>query len=259
MKTALITGASSGIGKELAKIHASKGGDLIIVARSGDALQKLKTDLESTYTIKVHVIEKDLTAPHATQEIYDEITADGIQVNYLINNAGFGGIGKFHKRDWASDQNMIMLNIMALTHLCRLFIPDFVQRNEGKILNVSSVASLMPGPMQAVYFASKAFVSSLSNAIAQELSTTNVTVTNMMPGATATDFGRVSGMDKTSAFNQTATVENVAQTGYEAMINGVIDVKAGLTFSQKAMIATIPLAPKKILLQMMEKMQQPKE
>ncbi|AUC80300.1 short-chain dehydrogenase [Nonlabens sp. MB-3u-79] len=259
MKTALITGASSGIGKDLAKIHASKGGDLIIVARSGDELRQLQSDLESAYQINVHVIVKDLTALNATQEIYDEVKAAGIPIDYLINNAGFGGIGKFYKRDWEIDQQMILLNIMALTHLCRLFIPDFVKRNEGKILNVSSTASLMPGPMQAIYFATKAYVTSLSNAIAQELSKTNITVTNLMPGATATGFGKVSGMDKTSLFDQTATSEEVAQTGYDAMINGDIDVKAGLCFSQKAMLAAIPLAPKKLLLKMIEKMQQPRE
>jgi len=259
MKTALITGASSGIGKELAKIHASKGGDLIIVARSGDELQQLKSDLESAYQVQVHVIVKDLTAPNATQEIYDEVKSAGIHVDYLINSAGFGGLGKFHKRDWETDQQMILLNIMALTHLCRLFIPDFVKRNEGKILNVSSTASLMPGLMQAVYFASKAYVTSLSNAIAQELSETNITVTNLMPGATATDFGKTSGMDKTSLFDQTATSKDVAQTGYDAMINGDMDVKAGLRFFQKAMLAAIPLTPKKVLLKMVEKMQQPRD
>ena len=259
MKTALITGASSGIGKDLAKIHASKGGDLIIVARSGDELRQLQSDLESAYQINVHVIVKDLTAPHATQEIYDEVKAAGIPIDYLINNAGFGGIGKFYKRDWEIDQQMILLNIMALTHLCRLFIPDFVKRNEGKILNVSSTASLMPGPMQAIYFATKAYVTSLSNAIAQELSETNITVTNLMPGATATGFGKTSGMDKTSLFDQTATSEEVAQTGYDAMINGDINVKAGLRFSQKAMLAAIPFTPKKLLLKMIEKMQQPRE
>jgi short-subunit dehydrogenase len=113
--------------------------------------------------------------------------------------------------------------------------------------------------MQAIYFATKAYVTSLSNAIAQELSETNITVTNLMPGATATGFGKTSGMDKTSLFDQTATSEEVAQTGYNAMINGDIDVKAGLRFSQKAMLAAIPLAPKKLLLKMIEKMQQPRE
>jgi short-subunit dehydrogenase len=205
------------------------------------------------------VIVKDLTAPDATQEVYDEIKEAGIEIYYLINNAGFGGIGKFHERDWSSDQNMILLNVMALTHLCRVFLPQFVKRNSGRVLNVSSTASLMPGPMQAVYFATKAFVASLSNAISQELSETNITVTNLMPGATETDFGKTSGMDKTSLFDQTASAKDVAQTGYNAMINGDMDVKAGLSFSQKAMLATIPFTPKKVLLKMVEKMQQPKD
>ena len=259
MKTALITGASSGIGKELANIHASNGGNLVIVARSEEELNELKSKLGSQHKVNVHVIVKDLTAPDATQEVYDEIKEAGIEIDYLINNAGFGGIGKFHERDWSSDQNMILLNVMALTHLCRLFTPDFVNRNSGKILNVSSTASLMPGPMQAVYFATKAFVRSLSNAISQELSETNATVTNLMPGATETDFGKTSGMDKTSLFDQTASAKDVAQAGYDAMLNGDMDIKTGLSFSQKAMLATIPFTPKKVLLKMVEKMQQPKD
>lgn len=258
MKTALITGASSGIGKELAKIHASQGGHLVIIARSGDRLLLLKEELENQYNISVHVIVKDLTHKNATQEIYDEVKAAGISVDYLINNAGFGGIGKFHKRDWAQDQNMIMLNITALTHLCRLFIPDFIERNEGKILNISSTASLMPGPMQAVYFATKAFVTSLSNALSQELSHTNITVTNVMPGATDTGFGKTSGMDKTSLFKNTATPLDVATTAYNAMIKGKMDIKAGVSLTQKAMLYTLAIIPKKWILKMVEKMQQPK-
>ncbi|HSH19643.1 MAG TPA: SDR family NAD(P)-dependent oxidoreductase, partial [Draconibacterium sp.] len=145
MKTALITGASTGIGKELAIIHAEKGGDLIIVARSKAKLENLKTELEQKYSVKIMIIAKDLGKPEAPKEIYDEVKKSGVEVNYLINNAGFGGIGKFHERDWNQDLAMINLNIVALTALTRMFLPDFVSRNEGKILNVSSTASLMPG------------------------------------------------------------------------------------------------------------------
>ncbi|WP_124981325.1 SDR family NAD(P)-dependent oxidoreductase [Nonlabens xiamenensis] len=258
-KTALITGASSGIGKELAKIHASQGGDLIIIARSENELLQLQQELQDEYGVQVKVIIKDLTDPGATQDIYNQVQNEDLRVDYLINNAGFGGIGKFHERPWEQDQQMILLNVMALTHLSRLFLPEFVARNSGRILNVSSTASLMPGPMQAVYFATKAFVRSLSNAISQELSDTAVTVTNLMPGATATDFGNTSGMDKTSLFEQTASATEVAQTGYDAMLKGKMDIKAGLSFGQKAMLASLPLTPKKVILKMVEKMQTPEE
>ena len=164
--TALITGASSGLGKEFARIHAAKGGDVIIIARRTDKLIGLQKELENKYNVTVKVIAKDLTLPNAAQEIYDEVQQQGIAVKYLINNAGFGGHGKFHERVWEEDLAMIHLNIIALTALTRLFLPDFVTRNQGKILNVSSTASFMPGPLQAVYFATKAYVTFFSNAIA---------------------------------------------------------------------------------------------
>lgn len=257
-KTILITGASSGIGKEIANIHAEKGGDLVIVARSKDKLEKLKTELESKHSVKVMVIVKDLGLPEAPKEIYDEVKKAGIQIDYLVNNAGFGGLGKFHERDWTQDLAMINLNIVALTALTRLFLPDFVKRNSGKILNVSSTASLMPGPLQAVYYASKAYVTSFSNAIAEELHDTNITVTTLMPGATETEFGRVSGMDKTSMFQRTANARSVAEDGYNGMLAGKLNVISGVTFGQKLMMAMIPVSPKKMILKQIRQMQEVK-
>lgn len=258
-KTALITGASGGIGKELAKIHAEKGGNLVIIARSLDKLNELKEELESNYNTKVFVFEKDLTEPNAVQEVYDYVNKYNISIDYLINNAGFGGVGKFYERDWEKDLSMIQLNIIALTGLTRKFLPDFVKRNSGKILNVSSTASLMAGPMQAVYFATKAFVTSFSNAISEELRDTNVTVTNLMPGATETGFGATSGMDKTDLFKNVASVSKVAEAGYNGMIEGKLDVISGLTFAQKIMIKSIPILPKKLALKQVMEMQQPKD
>ncbi|GAA3514210.1 SDR family oxidoreductase [Aquimarina addita] len=255
-KTALITGASSGIGKEFAYIHAEKGGNLIIVARSEDTLNELKQELEDKYKIQVFVISKDLTVSAAPQEIYEEVKMAGLTVDYLINNAGFGSLGLFHKQQLAQHIGMIHLNIAALTELTYHFLQDFIKSNGGKVLNVSSTASLMPGPLQAVYFATKAYVTSFSNAIAEELKETNVTVTNLMPGATATQFGEVSGMDKTPMFKNTASARSVAEDGYNGMIAGKLDVTSGLTFAQKAMISMIPLTPKKILLQQIKKMQE---
>ena len=241
-KVALITGASSGIGKELAQIHAKNGGDLIIVARSKDKLESLKAELESTHGIKVTVIAKDLSHPDSAKAIYEEVKSADIEVEYLINNAGFGGRGKFHERAWEKDQAMINLNILALTALCRLFLPDMLARNSGKILNVSSTASFMPGPLQAVYFATKAYVTFFSNAIAEELHNTNITVTTLMPGATETEFAKTSGMDKTDLFDKPVSAESVAQDGYNGMLKGKMDVISGLTTSQ-----TIMMKMKKLL------------
>lgn len=256
--TALITGASTGIGKEFAKIHAEKGGNLVIVARSEDKLLQLKKEIEQQYKVNVEVISKDLTDVNTTQEIYDEVKKLGIEIDILINNAGFGGLGKFNERPLQNDLSMINLNIVALTSLTSLFLEDFVRRNSGRILNVSSTASLMPGPLQAVYFATKAYVTSFSNAIAEELHDTNITVTNLMPGATETEFGKVSGMDKTEMFKDAASANSVALDGYNGMLKGKLDVISGLTTMQKIMIGSIPFSPKKMVLKMTRKLQEVK-
>lgn len=254
-KVALITGASSGFGREFCQIHAEKGGDLVVVARRKDKLEQLKTELESKFSINVTVIPKDLSLPHVPQEIYDEVKKANIQVDYLINNAGFGGIGKFHERDWGKDHSMIMVNIMALTELTRLFLPDFVKRNNGKILNVSSSAAFLPGPLQAVYYASKSYVTSFSNALAEELYNTNITVTALMPGAADTEFAKISGMDKTSAGKSGFGARKVALEGYNGMLKGKLNIVSAL-FSQKLMVKFIPFLPKKILLKAIRKMQE---
>lgn len=254
-KTALVTGASSGIGKEFAHIHAEKGGDLVIVARSEDKLNALKKELEEKYKIKVFVIGKDLSNSKAALEVYQEVHKEGIKVDYLINNAGFGGIGKFNERELEEDLSMIELNIIALTALTHYFLQDFTKINAGKILNVSSTASLMPGPFQAVYYATKAYVASFSNAISEELRGTNISVTNLMPGATASEFGEISGMNKTELFKSPASARTVAEDGYNGMIKADLDVISGLTFSQKLMFKMLPFLPKKVILKQVRKMQ----
>jgi short-subunit dehydrogenase len=255
-KTALITGASSGIGRELAHIHAATGGDLVLVARSTQKLNELKIELESKYKIIAAVITKDLTAPNAARELYDEVKSLHIEVDYLINNAGFGGIGKFLERKLEEDVSMIQLNVVALTQLTHLFTNDFVKKGSGKVLNVSSTASLIPGPLQATYYATKAFVTSFSNALSEELRGTGVTVTNLMPGATDTDFGKVSGMDKTKLFDAPVSALQVAQDGYDAMLSGNIDIISGLTFSQKLLMKMMPFMPKKMILKQIREMQE---
>lgn len=255
-KTALITGASSGIGRELAHIHAATCGNLVLVARSTQKLNELKIELESKYKIIAAVITKDLTAPNAAQELYDEVKSLNIEVDYLINNAGFGGIGKFLERKLEEDVSMIQLNVVALVQLTHLFTNDFVKKGSGKVLNVSSTASLIPGPLQATYYATKAFVTSFSNALSEELRGTGVTVTNLMPGATDTDFGKVSGMDKTKLFDAPVSALQVAQDGYDAMLSGNIDIISGLTFSQKLLMKMMPFMPKKMVLKQIREMQE---
>ncbi|WP_430809767.1 MULTISPECIES: SDR family NAD(P)-dependent oxidoreductase [unclassified Carboxylicivirga] len=255
-RVALITGASSGIGKELACVHARHGGDMIVVARRVDKLVELKNRLETEYGICVKVIEKDLSDMAAVRSLYDEVQQENIVVDYLINNAGFGGLGAFDGRDASFHLQMIQLNIAALTLLTRLFLPQFKQRRSGRILNVSSTVSRMPGPYQAVYFASKAYVTSFSNALHEELRGSGVTVTNLMPGATESEFGARSGMDKTPVFKRTAKAQRVAEAGYIAMMKGKINHTAGLTFIQQILMKLLPFLPIKIILRQVRKMQE---
>ena len=255
-KTALITGASSGIGKELAHIHAEKGGDLVIIARRLEKLNSIKEELEQKHSVSVIAIAKDLSVPGAAKEIYAEVSKAEIQIDYLINNAGFGLRGKYHELPWERQHQMMQLNMIALSEMTYLFLPDMVKRNSGKILNNTSTASYMPGPLQAVYYATKAYAAFLSNAIAEELHDTNITVTNLMPGATATEFAKTANMDKTDLFKNAFSARSVAEDGYEGMLKGKLDVVSGLTFGQKVMMTMIPLFPKKMLLKQVRQMQE---
>ncbi len=255
-KTALITGASSGIGKELARVHASRGGDLILVARREEKLELIKRELEERYSVKVTIFAMDLSVVGAAQELYESVELNGLKVDYLMNNAGFGLVGKFHELPLPRQREMINLNIIALTELSYLFLPNMLQQKGAKILNTSSTASYMPGPLQAVYYATKAYVTFFSNALAEELRETDITVTNLMPGATQSEFGATSGMDKTALFKKTVSARSVAQDGYNAMIRGDLDVISGLTLGQKITLSLIPFTPKKMLLKTIREMQE---
>ena len=256
--TALITGASSGIGKELATIHAERGGNLILVARSKDKLNELKVELEKKHEVLVSIIQKDLSAAGAAKELFNEVQSLGIQVDYLMNNAGFGLVGKFHELPWERQMQMINLNMIALTELTYLFLQEMVARNNGKILNTSSTAGLIPGPLQAVYFASKAYVSSFSNAIAEELYDKNITVTALLPGATETGFAKISGVDKTAIYSNPASARSVAEDGYNAMVKGKLDVISVSSRSQKMQLSLVPFFPKKMILKQTRQMQEEK-
>lgn len=221
-KTALITGASKGIGKELALIFAENRCDLILTARSGDRLKLLKKQLESRYGISVSPIVKDLCRPGAAGELFREIKEMGLEVDYLVNNAGFGDYGAFADTPWECYQEMITLNITSLTHLTHLFVQEWKGRKEGKILNLSSTAAFQPGPMMAVYFATKAFVLHLSEALGNELEKEHITVTALCPGPTSTHFGEVSKMNASQLVKsvKVAGAREVAELGFTAMMKG---------------------------------------
>ncbi|NBR15594.1 MAG: SDR family oxidoreductase [Crocinitomicaceae bacterium] len=193
-KTALVTGASSGIGKELARIHASKNGNLVLVARRVEELEALKTELESKYKVQVTVFPQDLTKENAAQNVYDFTNSKGIEIEYLFNNAGFGGQGNFVDRPLSKDIEMINLNVKALVELSHLYLQDMKKRKSGRILNTASTAGYLPGPLQATYFATKAFVVSFTQALAQELKQHNITVTALCPGPVKTEFEQVAGL-----------------------------------------------------------------
>ena len=256
-KTALITGASSGIGRELAKYHAAQGGDLVIVARRKAALDELKSELESKHGISVTCIAMDLIQSGAADLLYKQVENAGIQVDYLINNAGFGGHGYFHEREWAQDEAMIQLNVTTLTELTRRFLPGMVSRDSGRVLNVASTAGFIPGPLQAVYYATKAFVNSLSQAIDEEMRHLgkDVTVTALCPGAVDTEFAESANLDGVDAFKSAKSPASVAQVGYEAMLRG--DLIAINEFNLKFLIGWIlPLLPRRTVLRISRKSMQ---
>ena len=217
---ALITGASTGIGKELAKIHAEKGNDVVIVARSQDTLNELKAQLESAYKVNVWVIVADLSTVGAAQKLFEQTQNLGLQIDILINNAGVGLHGKFHERELSRASEMMQINMLALSELTHLYLQGMVKRKQGKILNVSSTASFMPGPLQAVYYATKAYVTSFSQAVAEEVADKNVTVTALCPGPVATEFARRGELEALEFWNQSKSARSVAEAGYAGMEKG---------------------------------------
>ncbi|MCB1755354.1 MAG: SDR family oxidoreductase [Gammaproteobacteria bacterium] len=247
--TALITGASSGIGLELARIHAGKGGNLILVARSKDKLETLATELSDHHGIKVSVIAEDLSRAESAQTIFEQTEALGLQVDTLINNAGFGGHGRFHQRELAAEQAMMQVNMVSLTNLTHLYLQGMVARRQGKILNVSSTASFAPGPLQAVYYASKAYVTSFTQAIADEVAEFNITATALCPGAVATGFVAAGNLQGVAIWKNAKSPRSVAEFGYKAMEAG--ELVAINERSLRLMFNWItPLLPRKTLLKM---------
>ena len=228
-KTALITGASFGIGLELARIFAREDHNLVLVARSADRLRQLASELERAHSTRSLILATDLTEPGAAAYVLDQTTRANIAVDILVNNAGFGQYGLFAESDLDVCLRQIQLNVTTLTHLTRLYLPEMIERKSGRILNVASTAAFQPGPLMAVYFATKAYVLHFSEALANEVKGTGVAVTCLCPGATATEFHKranATGMRLLSMGKMDA--RTVAEDGYRALMAGKPLVISGL-------------------------------
>ena len=243
----LITGASSGIGLELARVAAAKGHDLVLVARTEEKLRELARELHERYGVRAEVIAADLSRPGTVAEIVSRIETLGIQIDTLVNNAGVGAYGPFTETALATELQIIHVNIVALTELTKRLLPGMIARRAGRILNVASTAAFLPGPLMAVYYATKAYVLSFSEAIANELAGTGVTVTALCPGPTASGFQAAANLEESKlvAGRTLATSRQVAEDGYDAMMAGRTLVVSG--WSNK-LVAQMPrLLPRRVV------------
>ena len=247
---ALVTGASAGIGKELAHVLA-RDHDLILTARREAELRALAGELAPA---NCHVIPADLADPSAPRGLFDAVRAAGLTIDVLVNNAGFGDLGPFADADLGKMLRMIQVNVTALTELTGLFLPDMRRRRSGRILNVGSVAGFQPGPFMAVYYATKAYVNSFSEALSAELEGTGVTVTCLAPGRTESEFGTVAGFEPTLVAGGTMEARSVAETGVRAMKRGRRMIITG--FRNRALIFAERFAPRGLVLRAVRKMQE---
>lgn len=228
--TTLVTGASAGIGVDLARRFAADGHDVIIVARRAAALEALAAELSSRHRIKATALVADLARPEAPQQIVERLRADGIPIDVVVNNAGFGAQGPFAVLPFERQMDIVQVNVTALTALTRLLLPDMLRRNRGGVLNVASTAAFQPGPLMAVYYATKAYVESFTEAIAEEVRESALRVSCLCPGPTTTEFQRVAEMTHTNLFRRKRmTSDEVAGIGYEGWKRGDVVVVPGFT------------------------------
>jgi short-subunit dehydrogenase len=256
-KTALITGSSFGIGMEFARIFAREGYNLVLVARTADRLRQLASEVEKNHGTRSLILAADLTEPGAPAYVLDQTTRADIQLDVLVNNAGFGQYGPFAENDLEECLRQIQLNVTTLTHLTRLYLPAMVERKSGGILNVASTAAFQPGPLMAVYFATKAYVLHFSEALANELQGSGVTVTCLCPGATATEFHKranATGMNLLKFGSMDA--HTVAEDGYRALMAGKPVVISGL--KNWLLAQSVRLSPRRLVTTIARKTQEAK-
>jgi uncharacterized protein len=254
-KTALITGASFGIGLELARIFARENHNLVLVARSADRLRQLASELEKAHGTRSLILAVDLTEPGASTYVLDQTARADVVVDVLVNNAGFGQYGLFAESDLEECLRQIQLNVTTLTHLTRLYLPEMIGRGSGRILNVASTAAFQPGPLMAAYYATKAYVLHFSEAIANELQGTGVTVTCLCPGPTATEFQKranIAGIRLTKYGCMDAPT--VAEDGYRALMAGKPVVISG--FKNWLVAQSIRFAPRRMATAVARKLQE---
>ncbi|MBR0537329.1 MAG: SDR family NAD(P)-dependent oxidoreductase [Clostridia bacterium] len=246
-KTALITGSYGGLGAAFAAEHARRGGALILSDLNRERLEKQKHELEARYNVTVDALPADLTRPEETQRLFTECRARNITLDHLILNAGFGGQGTLAKRPMEKDMAMIAVNVEATTRLLKLFLPGMVERGFGRVLLVSSISAKLPGPRQAVYFASKAYLTSLGNALWRELKGTGVTLTTVMPGILATDFAEKGHLEDTLLFARRADPEKAAKKAYDAMLRGKMNVTPCVQLPLRLALLLTPFLPKALV------------
>lgn len=245
MGTALVTGASSGLGVEYAKLFAADHHDLVLVARRRERLEALAAELRSAHGVKVAVVAADLAAPQGAEGVVAETRRLGLEIDFLVNNAGLGASGAFADLPLSRELEMLQVNVTALVSLTRELLPGMVARKRGRILNIGSTAGFPPGPFMAVYYASKAFVNSFTEALWYELRGTGVTATVSCPGATATEFAGVAGNDRSLLFRLgAAPAAEVARQGYRAMLKGKPMAVHGLR--NKLTVQSLRLAPRAV-------------
>lgn len=254
-RTVLITGASSGIGYELAKIFAKNGFDLVLVARSDLKLANAALEFQQQYSIRAVPLSKDLSEPNAARDLYNLLTSQGIAIDILVNNAGFGAFGAFIQTNWEEEQKMIQVNMTLLTELSKLFAADMVKRRYGKILNVASTAAFQPGPLMAVYYATKAYVLSFSEALANELQGTGVTVSCLCPGPTETEFNKRANISasKLVRSNMRMKAEPVARIGYKGLMRGKRLIIPGV--KNKMFVQAVRFLPRQMITAIIRKVQ----
>jgi short-subunit dehydrogenase len=255
-QTALVTGASGGIGEALARLLAENHHSLILVARRRDRLQALSEELTKLHRVAVRGIAADLADPAEVDKLLAVLRAQETQIDVLVNNAGVGVYGPFVETDWAAEQRMLHLNTVALTQLTKHFVPLMVARRHGRILNVASTAAFQPGPLMAVYYATKAYVLSFSEALANELAGTGVTVTCLCPGPTATEFQAAAKMEGSKLFRGPFRMDAaaVARAGYRGMQRGKPVVIPG--WKNRLLAFAVRLAPRRLVTKIARGMQE---
>jgi len=254
-ETVLITGASSGIGRELARCFAADGSSLMLVARREDLLLELSREIASRYGVKAQILVKDLIRPEAAQEIAGELARAGVTVDVLVNNAGFGARGMFSSLALDRQMHMVQVNMAAMTELARRFLPGMIERGRGGVLNVASTAAFQPGPLMSVYYATKVYVLHLSEGLVEELSGTGVTVTCLCPGPTITEFAGEAQMEGTRLFSMGGmNAAEVARAGHDGFRAGKAIVVPGLR--NKLTAFSVRFGPRAVVRKMVKALHQ---